>query len=196
MSRPARIFFVSGEIFQVRGTLYRWREYRQTGMGKSLFIAEKPSVAQEFAKALGESMTRHDGYQESENLLVTWCVGHLITMSYPDAYDERYKKWSLDTLPFLPDHFLYETIPSSRKQFGIVKHLLNRPDVETIYVCTDSGREGEYIYRLVRQEAGVKGKKEKRVWIDSQTEEEILRGEAAPSPLQRSLHGTAHLPCR
>ena len=111
MSLPARIFFVSGEIFQVRGTLYRWREYRQTGMGKSLFIAEKPSVAQEFAKALGESMTRHDGYQESENLLVTWCVGHLITMSYPDAYDERYKKWSLDTLPFLPDHFLYPMPP-------------------------------------------------------------------------------------
>ena len=195
MSLPARIFFVSGEIFQVRGTLYRWREYRQTGMGKSLFIAEKPSVAQEFAKALGESMTRHDGYQESENLLVTWCVGHLITMSYPDAYDERYKKWSLDTLPFLPDHFLYETIPSSRKQFGIVKHLLNRPDVETIYVCTDSGREGEYIYRLVRQEAGVKGKKEKRVWIDSQTEEEIRRGirEAKDLSAYDNLSAAAYL---
>ena len=186
---------MSGEIFQVRGTLYRWREYRQTGMGKSLFIAEKPSVAQEFAKALGESMTRHDGYQESENLLVTWCVGHLITMSYPDAYDERYKKWSLDTLPFLPDHFLYETIPSSRKQFGIVKHLLNRPDVETIYVCTDSGREGEYIYRLVRQEAGVKGKKEKRVWIDSQTEEEIRRGirEAKDLSAYDNLSAAAYL---
>ena len=164
-------------------------------MGKSLFIAEKPSVAQEFAKALGESMTRHDGYQESENLLVTWCVGHLITMSYPDAYDERYKKWSLDTLPFLPEHFLYETIPSARKQFGIVKNLLNRPDVETIYVCTDSGREGEYIYRLVRQEAGVRGKKEKRVWIDSQTEEEILRGirEAKDLSAYDNLSAAAYL---
>ena len=145
-------------------------------MGKSLFIAEKPSVAQEFAKALGETMTKHDGYQESENMVVTWCVGHLVTMSYPDAYDEKYKKWSFSTIPFLPETFRYEVIPSSAKQFRVVRDLLTRSDVERIYVCTDSGREGEYIYRLVRQEAGVSGKDEKRVWIDSQTEEEIRRG--------------------
>ncbi len=145
-------------------------------MGKSLFIAEKPSVAQAFAAALGETMKRCDGYQESENLVITWCVGHLITMSYPDAYDEKYKKWSFETIPFIPDQFRYEVISSSARQFGIVKNLLNRPDVDKIYVCTDSGREGEYIYRLVRQEAGVSGKDERRVWIDSQTDEEIRRG--------------------
>ncbi len=147
-------------------------------MAKSLFIAEKPSVAQEFAKALKEDMKRCDGYLESDSYVVTWCVGHLVTMSYPDAYDPKYKKWSLDTLPFLPDHFLYEIIPSSKKQFTIVSALLNRKDVDTIYVCTDSGREGEYIYRLVEQEAkgNVKEKKRLRVWIDSQTEEEIHRG--------------------
>ncbi|MDO4298505.1 MAG: DNA topoisomerase [Lachnospiraceae bacterium] len=145
-------------------------------MSKSLFIAEKPSVAQEFAKALKERMERHDGYQESDSYVVTWCVGHLVTMSYPEVYDEKYKRWSLNTLPFLPEKFLYEVIPGVKKQFGIVSHLLNRKDVETIYVCTDSGREGEYIYRLVEQMAGVKGKTRKRVWIDSQTEEEILRG--------------------
>ncbi len=145
-------------------------------MGKSLFIAEKPSVAQEFAKALKQQMTRHDGYQEGPDAVVTWCVGHLITMSYPDAYDPALKRWTLETLPFLPDQWLYEVIPSVSRQFQIVKKLLNRQDVETIYVCTDSGREGEYIYRLVAQEAGVSGKSEKRVWIDSQTEEEVLRG--------------------
>ena len=145
-------------------------------MGKSLYIAEKPSVAMEFAKALKEPMTRHDGYQESEHAVVTWCVGHLVTMSYPEVYDEKYKRWSLSTLPFIPDEFLYEVIPSVKKQFQIVKGLLNRPDVDIIYVCTDSGREGEYIYRLVAQMAGVKDKIQKRVWIDSQTEEEILRG--------------------
>ena len=145
-------------------------------MGKSLFIAEKPSVAQEFARALGETMTRCEGYQESDNMVVTWCVGHLVSMSYPDAYDEKYKKWSFDTIPFLPETFRYEVIRSSAKQFSVVKKLLTRPDVDKIYVCTDSGREGEYIYRLVRQEAGVSGKEERRVWIDSQTEEEIRRG--------------------
>lgn len=145
-------------------------------MGKSLYIAEKPSVAMEFAKALKENMTRHDGYQESDNVIVTWCVGHLVTMSYPEVYDEKYKRWSLSTLPFIPDQFLYEVIPSVKKQFAIVKNLLNRPDVDVIYVCTDSGREGEYIYRLVAQMAQVKDKEQKRVWIDSQTEEEILRG--------------------
>ncbi len=147
-------------------------------MAKSLFIAEKPSVAQEFAKALKEDMQRHDGFLESDSYVVTWCVGHLVTMSYPDRYDPKYKKWSLDTLPFLPDYFLYEVIPSAKKQFTVVSGLLNRADVDTIYVCTDSGREGEYIYRLVEQESGgnVKKKTRRRVWIDSQTEEEIHRG--------------------
>ena len=145
-------------------------------MTKALYIAEKPSVAQEFAKALKINGQRKDGYVESEDSIVTWCVGHLVTMSYPEKYDEKYKRWSFDTLPFLPREFKYEVIPGVQKQFQIVKGLLNRPDVETIYVCTDSGREGEYIYRLVAQMAGVKDKKQKRVWIDSQTEEEILRG--------------------
>ena len=145
-------------------------------MSKSLYIAEKPSVAQEFAKALNERMTRHDGFLESEHAVVTWCVGHLVTMSYPEKYDEKFKKWSFETLPFLPETFQYEVIPGVKKQYEIVKGLLHREDVETIYVCTDSGREGEYIYRLVAMMAGVKGKAQKRVWIDSQTEEEILRG--------------------
>ena len=145
-------------------------------MGKALYIAEKPSVAQEFAKALKINGQRKDGYLESQDSIVTWCVGHLVTMSYPEKYDIKYKRWSFDTLPFLPREFKYEVIPGVQKQFDIVKGLLNRPDVETIYVCTDSGREGEYIYRLVAQMAGVKDKKQRRVWIDSQTEEEILRG--------------------
>ncbi len=145
-------------------------------MGKTIFIAEKPSVAAEFAKALKLNTKRQDGYLEGENTIVTWCVGHLVTMSYPDRYDESLKRWSLETLPFLPENFLYEVIPAVSKQFGIVSGLLNRKDVDTIYVCTDSGREGEYIYRLVAQMAGVKGKTQKRVWIDSQTEEEIIRG--------------------
>ena len=145
-------------------------------MSKSLFIAEKPSVAQEFAKALKVQAARNDGYLESENTIVTWCVGHLVTMSYPEKYDESLKRWSLETLPFLPKEFKYEVIPAVKKQFTIVKNLLNRKDVDTIYVCTDSGREGEYIYRLVAMMAGVKDKTQKRVWIDSQTEEEIIRG--------------------
>ena len=145
-------------------------------MGKSLYIAEKPSVAQEFAKALKLNTARRDGYLEGEDSIVTWCVGHLVTMSYPEVYDEKYKKWSLSTLPFLPEKFRYEVIPSVSKQYQTVRGLLTRPDVDVIYVCTDSGREGEYIYRLVEQMAGVKGKERRRVWIDSQTEEEILRG--------------------
>ena len=145
-------------------------------MGKSLYIAEKPSVAQEFAKALKQNMKRREGWLESDESVVTWCVGHLVTMSYPEVYDPKYKKWSLSTLPFLPETFLYEVIPNVKKQFDIVSGLLNRKDVDTIYGGTDSGREGEYIYRLVEQMAHVKGKKRKRVWIDSQTEEEILRG--------------------
>lgn len=145
-------------------------------MGKSLYIAEKPSVAREFAKALQLKANNKDGYIESEEAIVTWCVGHLVTMSYPEAYDEKYKKWSLSTIPFIPSEFKYEVIDNVKKQFQIVSGLLNRGDVDTIYVCTDSGREGEYIYRLVEQQAHVTGKQRKRVWIDSQTEEEILRG--------------------
>lgn len=145
-------------------------------MGKSLYIAEKPSVAQEFANALKIRGRRGDGYLESEEAVVTWCVGHLITMSYPEAYDPALKKWSLASLPFLPKEFKYQVIEGTAKQFKIVSGLLNRPDVDTIYICTDSGREGEYIYRLVDQMAGVHDKTRKRVWIDSQTEEEILRG--------------------
>ncbi len=145
-------------------------------MKKNLFIAEKPSVAREFAKALKYRMSNRDGYMESDEAVVTWCVGHLVTMSYPEAYDEKYKRWSLDTIPFIPEEFKYEVIDGVKKQFQIVSGLLNREDVETIYVCTDSGREGEYIYRLVEQQAQVTGKARKRVWIDSQTEEEILRG--------------------
>ena len=145
-------------------------------MGKALFIAEKPSVAQEFAKALKVSGRKGDGYIESDQAIVTWCVGHLVTMSYPDAYDPVLKRWSMETLPFLPKTFKYQVIDDVKKQFKIVSGLLNRADVDTIYVCTDSGREGEYIYRLVEQMAGVKGKNRRRVWIDSQTEDEILRG--------------------
>lgn len=145
-------------------------------MGKALFIAEKPSVAQEFAKALKVSGRKGDGYIESDQAIVTWCVGHLVTMSYPDAYDPALKRWSMETLPFLPKTFKYQVIDDVKKQFKIVSGLLNRADVDTIYVCTDSGREGEYIYRLVEQMAAVKGKNRRRVWIDSQTEDEILRG--------------------
>ena len=146
-------------------------------MAKRLFIAEKPSVAREFAKILKEDAKRGNGYLESEDTIVTWCVGHQVTMSYPEVYDEALKKWDMNTLPFLPEKFLYEVIPSVKDQFNIVAGLLNREDVDTIYVCTDSGREGEYIYRLVDQMAKVPDTKKKlRVWIDSQTEEEILRG--------------------
>ena len=145
-------------------------------MGKSLYIAEKPSVAQEFAKALKIKTRRQDGYLESDEAIVTWCVGHLVTMSYPEEYDPNLKRWSLETLPFIPKEFKYEVIPAVSRQYKIVAGLLNREDVDVIYVCTDSGREGEYIYRLVEQQAGVHGKERRRVWIDSQTEEEILRG--------------------
>jgi DNA topoisomerase-3 len=145
-------------------------------MGKSVYIAEKPSVAQEFAKALKLNTKRRDGYLEAEEAIVTWCVGHLVTMSYPEAYDPALKRWSLNTIPFIPETFKYEVIPAVSKQFKIVSGILTRADVDTIYVCTDSGREGEYIYRLVEQESHVQDKKRRRVWIDSQTEEEILRG--------------------
>ena len=164
-------------------------------MGKSVYIAEKPSVAQEFAKALKLNTRKKDGYLESDEAIVTWCVGHLVTMSYPEVYDEKYKRWSLETLPFMPKEFKYEVIPNVKKQFQIVSGVLNRQDVDTIYVCTDSGREGEYIYRLVEQMAEVKGKKRKRVWIDSQTEEEILRGIREAKDLEEydNLSASAYL---
>ena len=164
-------------------------------MGKSVYIAEKPSVAQEFAKALKLNTRKKDGYLESDEAIVTWCVGHLVTMSYPEVYDEKYKRWSLETLPFMPKEFKYEVIPNVKKQFQIVSGVLNRQDVYTIYVCTDSGREGEYIYRLVEQMAEVKGKKRKRVWIDSQTEEEILRGIREAKDLEEydNLSASAYL---
>ena len=165
-------------------------------MKKQLYIAEKPSVAQEFAKALKLKTRRADGYLESDEAVITWCVGHLVTMSYPDQYDPALKKWDLETIPFIPDTFKYETIPGVQKQFDIVSSLLNREDIDTIYVCTDSGREGEYIYRLVDQQANVsKDKKKKRVWIDSQTEEEIMRGirEAKDLSAYDNLSASAYL---
>ncbi len=165
-------------------------------MAKSLYISEKPSVAQEFAKALKMNGKKHDGFMESEDAIVTWCVGHLVTMSYPEVYDPALKKWSLTTLPFLPNEYRYEVIPNVSKQFETVKKLLNRDDVDRIYVCTDSGREGEYIYRLVDQLANVPATKDKRrVWIDSQTEEEILRGikEAQPLSTYDNLSAAAYL---
>ena len=152
-------------------------------------------MAQEFAKALKLNTRKKDGYLESDEAIVTWCVGHLVTMSYPEVYDEKYKRWSIETLPFMPKDFKYEVIPNVKKQFQIVSGVLNRQDVDTIYVCTDSGREGEYIYRLVEQMAEVKGKKRKRVWIDSQTEEEILRGIREAKDLEEydNLSASAYL---
>ncbi len=164
-------------------------------MSKSLFIAEKPSVAREFAKTLGETFKSGDGFMESPSFVVTWCVGHLVAMSYPEKYDPALKKWRLETLPFIPDKYKYEVISGVKKQFDIVKKQLLRDDVDTIYVCTDSGREGEYIYRLVREQAGVRDKTEKRVWIDSQTEEEILKGIKTAKPLSEydALSDSAYL---
>ena len=164
-------------------------------MAKSIIITEKPSVAMEFAKVLQINGVRKDGFLESDNWIVTWCVGHLVTMSYPEKYDEKLKYWRLDTLPFLPKEYKYEVIPNVEKQFNIIKSLLTREDVTCIYVCTDSGREGEYIYRLVEQMIGVTGKQRKRVWIDSQTEEEIKRGikEAKDLSEYDSLSNSAYL---
>lgn len=165
-------------------------------MGKKLFIAEKPSVAQEFARVLKVNGRRGDGFIESDEYVVTWCVGHLVTMSYPEVYDKAYAKWALETLPFIPETFQYEVIKNVKKQFETVKGLLTRQDVEAIYVCTDSGREGEYIYRLVDQMAEVPADKQKfRVWIDSQTEDEILRGirEAKPLSAYDNLSDSAYL---
>ena len=164
-------------------------------MPKKLLITEKPSVAMEFSKALKINATRKDGYLESEEWIITWCVGHLVTMSYPEKYDESLKVWRLDTLPFIPKEWKYEIIKNVEKQFNIVKSLLQRQDVEEIYNAGDSGREGEYIYRLVDQMIGIKGKNKKRVWIDSQTEEEILRGIKEAKDLEEydSLADSAYL---
>ena len=164
-------------------------------MGKSLYIAEKPSVAREFASALRVRGHNDDGFIESDDAIITWCLGHLVSMSYPDKYDPALKRWTLETLPFIPDVYKYEVISSSKKQYSVVKKLLNRSDVDTVYVCTDSGREGEYIYRLVEQMAGVKTKDRRRVWIDSQTEEEILKGirEAKPLSAYDNLADSAYL---
>lgn len=162
---------------------------------KNLYIAEKPSVARQFADVLGVKGNAGNGYLESDKAIVTWCVGHLITMSYPDAYDPALKKWDLATIPFIPTEYKYEVLPNTKKQFNIVAGLLNREDVGCIYVATDSGREGEYIYRLVDSMAQVSGKEKRRVWIDSQTEEEILRGirEAKPLSEYDSLSDAAYL---
>ena len=164
-------------------------------MAKSLFITEKPSVAQEFAKILGVQGPRRGGFIESDKAIITWCVGHLVTMSYPEAYDEKLKRWSLNTLPFLPREYKYEVVPAVKNQFDVVKEQLLRPEIDTIYVCTDSGREGEYIYRLIDQLVGVVGKAKKRVWIDSQTEDEIKRGikEAKPLDEYNPLAESAYL---
>ena len=165
-------------------------------MGKKLIITEKPSVAREFAKALNQNMKSKDGYIESEDYIITWCVGHLVTMSYPDAYDESLKRWSMDTLPFIPSDYKYEIIENVKKQFHIVKGLFHREDVDVIYNAGDSGREGEYIQRLVLMMAGYNGKaKLKRIWIDSQTEDEILRGirEAKDSSAYDNLSNAAYL---
>lgn len=164
-------------------------------MSKSLFIAEKPSVALEFAKTLNINGSRRDGYIESNEAIVTWCIGHMVTMSYPDKYDVRYKKWMLRDLPFLPKKYKYDLIKSVEKQFNIVKYLMEREDVSTIYVCTDSGREGEYIYRLVDDMVNARDKVKKRVWIDSQTEEEIIKGVKNAKPLSEydNLASAAYL---
>ena len=164
-------------------------------MSKRILITEKPSVAMEFAKVLKISGERKDGYLESESWIVTWCVGHLVTMSYPEAYDEKLKFWRLDTLPFMPKEYKYEVIGNVQKQYNIIKKLLSREDVDSVYVATDSGREGEYIFRLVENQIGIKKENRKRVWIDSQTEEEIKRGieEAKDLSEYDSLSDSAYL---
>ena len=165
-------------------------------MGKKLLITEKPSVAMEFAKALKINTNRKNGYLESEEWIITWCVGHLVTMSYPEKYDEKLKFWRLDTLPFIPQKWKYEIIPQVANQFNIIQGLMQREDIEEIYNAGDSGREGEYIQRLVLMMAHPNPKAViKRVWIDSQTEEEILRGirEAKDSSAYDSLSDSAYL---
>lgn len=152
-------------------------------------------MARQFADVLGVKGNAGNGYLESDTAVVTWCVGHLVTMSYPEVYDPNLKKWSLSTIPFIPTEYKYEVLPDTKKQFNIVAGLLTRDDIGCIYVATDSGREGEYIYRLVDSMAHVTGKEKRRVWIDSQTEEEILRGirEAKPLSEYDSLSDAAYL---
>ena len=164
-------------------------------MSKKLLITEKPSVAMEFAKVIGQDGKRQNGYIESKDWIITWCVGHLVTMSYPEKYDEKLKFWRLDTLPFIPKEWKYEIIKGVEKQYEIIKSQLTREDVDSIYVATDSGREGEYIYRLVDQQIDVKNKDKRRIWIDSQTEEEIKRGikEAKELSEYDSLSDSAYL---
>ena len=165
-------------------------------MDKNILITEKPSVAMQMAKALKINTTRKDGYLESNEWIVTWCVGHLVTMSYPEKYDEKLKFWRLETLPFIPKEWKYEIIPNVANQFNIIKELMHREDIEEIYNAGDSGREGEYIQRLVYMMAKPDPKiKMKRVWIDSQTEEEILRGirEAKDMSEYDSLSDSAYL---
>ena len=164
-------------------------------MGKALFITEKPSVAMEFAAALGIKGTRKGGFIESDKAVITWCVGHLVTMSYPGEYDKSLKKWALKDLPFLPDKYKYQVIPQVQNQFNVIEHHMKDPDIDTVYVCTDSGREGEYIYRLVDEMIGVDNKEKKRVWIDSQTVDEIKRGvkEARPLSDYDKLSDSAYL---
>ena len=164
-------------------------------MAKKILITEKPSVAMEFAKVLKMNGTRKDGYLESNEWIVTWCVGHLVTMSYPEVYDEKLKFWRLDTLPFMPKEYKYEVISNVEKQYNVIKSLLSREDVDSVYVATDSGREGEYIFRLVENQIGIKKPNRKRVWIDSQTEEEIKRGinEAKDLSEYDSLSNSAYL---
>ena len=162
---------------------------------KNILITEKPSVAMEFSKVLKENGIRKNGYIESANWVITWCVGHLVTMSYPEKYDEKLKYWRLDTLPFMPKEYKYEIIPNVEKQYNIIKELITRDDIDCVYVATDSGREGEYIYRLVEMQIGIKNKQRRRVWIDSQTEEEIKRGIEQAKPLEEynSLSDSAYL---
>lgn len=164
-------------------------------MGKALFVAEKPSVAMDFVKLLKVDGKRNNGYIESDKAVFTWCVGHMVTMSYPEAYDEKLKYWNLKDLPFLPTDYKYEVINSAKGQFNVVSKLLNRSDIDKIYVCTDSGREGEYIYRLVDDLSGNPEKEKLRIWIDSQTEEEIKRGIKEAKPLKEydSLAHSAYL---
>lgn len=164
-------------------------------MPKKILITEKPSVAMEFSKVLNANGIRRDGYIEAENWIITWCVGHLVTMSYPEKYDEKLKFWRLDTLPFIPQEYKYEVIENVQKQFNTIKSLMQRDDISAIYVATDSGREGEYIYRLVESQIGISGKERRRVWIDSQTEEEIKRGVSEAKLLDEydSLSDSAYL---
>lgn len=153
-------------------------------MGKALIITEKPSVAQEFAKILKVS-GRQNGYLENESYVITWCVGHLVEMVYPEEYDSKYKKWKLEDLPFLPKDYKYGVIKSVSGQYDVVHKMLHREDIDTVYWAGDAGKEGQTIEENIRNFGGVReGMQELRVWIDSQTEEEILRGIKEAKPMR------------